>query len=208
VTPEPAHTATPRQEELVDHALALVREAGLPGLTVRRLAERAGFTEAALYRHFASKQELLVALIDSIAERLLGPVREFAADRELPVKERLRAILRHHVGLIFQTGGLPILVIAEAAAKGDEAMLGRARRMVREYGAIVEGLLAELPASERRPPAQAVTMLMLGLVAASALRLRVLPDPQLEAMVQGELVDFLVDRLLVDEGPAEGGEAH
>ena len=61
--PAAREARTPRQEELLDLALALTREVGLAGLTVRKLAERAGFTEAALYRHFHNKQALLLAMV-------------------------------------------------------------------------------------------------------------------------------------------------
>src|SRR6185503_12705192 len=86
---------TPRQEELLDLALALVREVGLAGLTVRKLAERAGFTEAALYRHFHNKQALLLAMVARVSEeRLLGPLRAIATDRERTARERLAAVVR------------------------------------------------------------------------------------------------------------------
>lgn len=212
-TPPPPHThlapsnTTPRQEELVDHALALVRESGLPGLTVRRLAERVGFTEAALYRHFASKQELLLALMHSLGERLLVPVRRIAADTALPVEARLKAILRHHVKLVLDAAGLPVLIVAEAAAAGDEPMLARIRTIMGEYLGILTDLLAAVPPAVgfRRPPPSALGLLLLGLPAASALRLRILPDDGLEAIAREELVDFLVDRLLAGDGSSERG---
>lgn len=199
MTPDSEPTVTPRQEELVDHALALIREAGLPGLTVRRLAERAGFTEAALYRHFTSKGELLLALMGSLSERLLGPVRGIAAEEDRAPVERLRAILRHHVKLVLDADGLPILILAEAAATGDETMLALIRTKIGEFLAILERLLAALPGADRRPPPVALGLLLLGLPAASALRLRVLPDAELEGMAREELVDFLIDGLLAAE---------
>ena len=191
-------TATPRQEELVDHALELIREAGLPGLTVRRLAERAGFTEAALYRHFASKEELLKALMAAVGERLLVPARRIAAETDRPVAERLKGIVRHHVKIVLDAAGLPILVVAEAAASGDEAMLKGIRATLGEYLTLLERLLGELPGSDRRPAPRTLGLLLLGLPAAAALRLRVLPDEELEAAAREELVDYLVDRLLAN----------
>ena len=196
LTSDPEPNVTPRQEELVDHALALVREAGLPGLTVRRLAERAGFTEAALYRHFASKQELLKALMGTLGERLLVPVRRIAAEVDRPAAERLKAILHHHVKIVLDSAGLPILIVAEAVASRDEAMLARIRITLSEYLGILEDLLDELPGRAHRPVPRTLGLLMLGVPAASALRLRVLPDAELEAAARNELVDYLVDRLL------------
>jgi AcrR family transcriptional regulator len=201
---------TPRQEELLDHALAVIREHGLPGLTVRRLAERAGFTEPALYRHFASKQELLQVLMTTLGQRLLGPIRDIAADAALPPRERIRAILRHHVNVVLDSDGLPVLVMVEATTAGDEAMLKILRRLMKEYLGHLEGLLGELqaaaqaagdPGAEKTPGPPGLGLLLLGLVAASALRLRLLPDGALERQARGELVDYLVDHLLNAEEP-------
>src|SRR4051812_24693554 len=94
-----AHTA--RQEELLDLALDLVRQVGISGLTVRKLALRAGFTEAALYRHFHNKQALLLAMVERVSEeRLLAPLRAIAGDRERSPRQRLAAVVRHHVSTI------------------------------------------------------------------------------------------------------------
>ncbi len=59
---EPAH---PTRELLIDTALELFSEQGYRGTTVRRVEEAAGLTPGAggLYRHFRSKEELLMAAV-------------------------------------------------------------------------------------------------------------------------------------------------
>src|SRR5436853_107267 len=49
-------------ERIIDEALALVDEEGLDALTVRRLATRLDTGSATLYRHVASRTELLVLM--------------------------------------------------------------------------------------------------------------------------------------------------
>jgi AcrR family transcriptional regulator len=61
------------REALLDAALAVFAERGYRDATVDAIAERAGFSKGALYWHFKSKDELLVALLD---ERLDRPWRE------------------------------------------------------------------------------------------------------------------------------------
>jgi TetR/AcrR family transcriptional regulator, tetracycline repressor protein len=58
-----------RRDDVLHAALELLDEVGLDDLTVRRLAERLGVTPGAMYRHFASKQ----ALLDAMVEALAGP---------------------------------------------------------------------------------------------------------------------------------------
>ena len=191
---------TPRQEELLDIALDLAREVGLGGLTVRRLAERAGFTEAALYRHFPSKAALLLALMGRIESRFLPQMRRIAEDQERPAEERLAEVVRFHVRTVLAIDGLPMLLLAEAAATGDAALQERIRSTVRGYTGLLEGLLARFPLAVS--PREA-SLVLLGLSAASAIRHRVLADPELEERATGTLPQVLVELLTDRTGAPE-----
>ncbi len=54
-------TASTR-ERILDVALDLFTEHGYDGTSLRQIAERLGVTKAALYYHFASKEDILMAL--------------------------------------------------------------------------------------------------------------------------------------------------
>ena len=199
----PPHT--PRQEELLELALQLAREVGLAGLTVSKLAERAGFTEAALYRHFHNKQALLLAMVERLSEeRLLAPMRTIAADRERTPRQRLAAVVRHHVGTILVLEGLPVLVLAEAAAAGDEALLARFRVIAAELRSILGGLIAESGAGEDGPSAAALGVVLIGIGAATALQHRLGSNRAVEREVRDELPEFVVERLLGREPKTRG----
>jgi AcrR family transcriptional regulator len=50
------------RERILDAALDLFIEKGFDGASLREIAEQLGFTKAALYYHFASKDDILMAL--------------------------------------------------------------------------------------------------------------------------------------------------
>ncbi len=50
------------KERILDAALDLFTEKGFDGTSLREIAERLGVTKAALYYHFASKDDILMAL--------------------------------------------------------------------------------------------------------------------------------------------------
>ena len=69
----------PRQRDLVKTRAALLDAAagvfarrGLDGATLEEIAEAAGFTRGAVYHHFASKEELFLAVITRHDEELLA----------------------------------------------------------------------------------------------------------------------------------------
>lgn len=204
---------SPRQLEIMDRAVELLREQGLPGLTVRRLAERMGFSEAALYRHFASKEELLVLLVGRMAEgRLLGPIRAIATDAERPPRERLEAVLAHQLSMLAELEGVPLLFLAEALASEDDRLLARARWVTGSMVAVLASLIAEaleteaLEAEETDrsgepgpgPTPRDLAFTLFGLAVGSALRFRLASDPREHP--EGErlvrLARFVVRRLL------------
>lgn len=82
---------------MLSEAIALADEAGLEATTMRRLAERLGVTPMALYKHVASRDELVDGMVDEVISAL--PPARSASDWRAAVRRRIlsarRGILRH-----------------------------------------------------------------------------------------------------------------
>ncbi|MEL7472206.1 MAG: helix-turn-helix domain-containing protein [Planctomycetota bacterium] len=63
--------AAERREQLLDAALEQFAEHGYARATTAQLAKAAGVTEPIIYRHFKSKRDLFVALIERTGKRTL-----------------------------------------------------------------------------------------------------------------------------------------
>ena len=59
-----------RQLEIIEAAGKILTVAGVSGLTIKNLAKEMKFSESAIYRHFTSKEEIIVAMLDYLAESL------------------------------------------------------------------------------------------------------------------------------------------
>ena len=83
---------------LIDVALKLVAEKGIAGLTMREAGRLAGVSQAAPYRHFADKNELLLAVGEegfrAMHQQILASLREAGPD----ASSRLSAIGVGYVG--------------------------------------------------------------------------------------------------------------
>src|SRR5918997_402597 len=73
-----------RRRQIVDVAMRLFSERGFRGTTTKEIATAAGVSEAIIFRHFATKDELYTAIIDHKA--CSGEM----ADLERPVAEDIR----------------------------------------------------------------------------------------------------------------------
>lgn len=97
-------------ERIVTEAVALVDEAGLEALTVRGLAARFETGSATLYRHVASRDELLVLIVDHVLGEVVEPDRSRPArDRVEALAGELRGVLLRHPNLIPALPAAPLL---------------------------------------------------------------------------------------------------
>lgn len=60
----------PAKQEILRAALKLFSEQGLAATTIRNIADESGFTNPALYKHFASKDELALHLFETCHRRM------------------------------------------------------------------------------------------------------------------------------------------
>jgi TetR/AcrR family transcriptional regulator len=58
-------SATDRRQQLIEVAIDLFSRKGFGGTTTREIASAAGVTEAIIFRHFATKQDLYKAILDT-----------------------------------------------------------------------------------------------------------------------------------------------
>jgi AcrR family transcriptional regulator len=109
------------QEALLQAARELMTEKGLPQLTVREVAERAGVKPALVNYYFGGKQGLLQALNDEVAASMVEAFAQSVSGGE-SFEERLRGVLRHAVDLLGKDPYGPRLVV-EQVCFGEEEVI-------------------------------------------------------------------------------------
>ncbi|MFB4268133.1 TetR family transcriptional regulator [Nonomuraea sp. GTA35] len=157
-------TAAETRERLLRAAAEVFAERGYDGTRVADIAAAAGVSNGALYAHFGSKAELLVAALRVHGRHQLASL--FVADPDRSVTELLLAIGRT---LTRRRDPLGYLVVeALVAARRDEDVAGPMRDYVSERAAWIAGLVrvaqgdAELDAG-LSPDAVAHFCLLLGM---------------------------------------------
>lgn len=86
-----------RKRQIVQVTLDLIAEEGIQGTTMSRIADAVGITEPSLYSHYSSRQEILLAALDAVYERV-EEITEQATDPD--ALERLRQMGRYHSYLV------------------------------------------------------------------------------------------------------------
>lgn len=86
------------QELIVKESLRLLDERGTAGFSLPKLGRALGADPTAVYRHFASKDDLVLAIADHLIEEAMGDIspRECWVDTVIEVARRLRRTYRAH----------------------------------------------------------------------------------------------------------------
>jgi AcrR family transcriptional regulator len=88
-----------RKAQIVQATLRLVAEHGLAGASMSRIAEAVGISNAALYRHFDSREDILIAAHDVLIERVFTWLKSSEAP---DVVDRLREMGASHARMFSQ----------------------------------------------------------------------------------------------------------
>ncbi|MDX9821730.1 MAG: TetR/AcrR family transcriptional regulator [Syntrophales bacterium] len=131
-----------RQKQIIEAARKLIFKHGSEHVTVRRIAHEVGISEAAIYRHFTSKNSILSFLADYIGDLLLSYVTESreAGGNSL---EQLNAVLKKQISAVEQKRGISFQVIAEIISLGDKKLNRKVLENIEKYLGNIRDLIAE-----------------------------------------------------------------
>ena len=119
------------REQLLSATADLVAARGFAAVGIADIGAAAGVSGAAIYRHFASKQDLLIALLDRVVEGLRDGAREAVADARTP-DEALDALIAAHVDFALRDRSIIAVYDQEAHTLPDDDRR-RIRRTQRAY---------------------------------------------------------------------------
>jgi AcrR family transcriptional regulator len=113
--------AAQRRQQLLDCAAELFADLGYARATTAQLAKAAGVTEPILYRHFASKRDLFVALIDRTSDDTIHEWEADLAEAKDPA-HRLRLLLDDNP-MVKPGGQSAYRVILQAMTEVDDPLI-------------------------------------------------------------------------------------
>jgi AcrR family transcriptional regulator len=107
-----------RKKQIISAARKLIVKKGSEHLTVKAIAKEVNLTEAAIYRHFKNKKEILSYLMSQITTSMLEEIDRASYNRS-PSLETVHDILLLHLSKIEQARGMSFQIIAEVISFGD-----------------------------------------------------------------------------------------
>jgi AcrR family transcriptional regulator len=134
-------TTEERRRQIVSAARKITAAKGMQVLTIREIAKEVGISEGDVYRHFPSKKDIIILLIEDVERTLLETVERAAAEK-YGALESLSNVLKAHLSYVEQRRGISLIVISETVRLADKNLRRRMFEVINRYLNAIEGLLA------------------------------------------------------------------
>ncbi len=135
-----------RREQLLDVAMAIVRERGTDELTLGTLATAAGVSRPIAYDHFSTRVGLLIALFQRLENSYIRTLRNALSAAPSDLNAVADVMSKSYFGCIEGFG--PEGLAVSAALRGSEEMARQHRIMTSEYVSIMRLALQPFSAAE------------------------------------------------------------
>ncbi|MFB3844347.1 MAG: TetR/AcrR family transcriptional regulator [Candidatus Cloacimonadaceae bacterium] len=112
---------TERQQQIINKAIEIIAQKGYQELTIKHLAAAVGVSEAALYRYFSSKNELIhqiLAYFEALAQQIMGSITENIQD---PL-EQVKAFVMNRYELFTANPDLAKVMFSEEIFWNDPSL--------------------------------------------------------------------------------------
>jgi AcrR family transcriptional regulator len=128
-----------RQSEIIRVAVELAAEKDVSSVTTQDMADAMQLTQGAIFRHFASKDEIWLAVMHWIQKSLMSVLSKAAANASDPLDAIERMFLAH-VSFINKHPAIPRILFSELQHKKN----GKMRELIQEIMSGYEGRIATL----------------------------------------------------------------
>ena len=136
-----------RRVQILQALAAMLEQPGAERVTTAALAARLEVSEAALYRHFASKAQMFEGLIDFIEQSVFTLVNQIT-DRSAPGQEQAARIIAMLVQFAEKNPGITRVMVGDALVYENERLQNRMNQFFDKIEATLRQALRGAAAAE------------------------------------------------------------
>lgn len=113
---------TDRQVEIIEAATRRIDQYGIQNLTIKNLASDINVTEPALYRHFKSKNDILMSLLNYFITRMENRISSISLNKEKSPSENLIDLFNFQFKTFTDRPAVVSVIFAENIFHFDEGL--------------------------------------------------------------------------------------
>ena len=187
-----------RQQQIIEESIKIIDEKGIQGLTIKNLSKAIGISEPGIYRHFKSKTEILLSILNNfkeMAEMLSGLMKDF----EGTAIEKINFMFSRMLDLFSDTPSMVSVIFSEEIFKNEELLKNKITEVLNMHAQTIEGIIAK--GQEEKNVRNDIELKTLALLIMGSLRLLVkrwdLNNHNFDLRKEGSKLIEGLDKLLV-----------
>ena len=159
-----------RQTQIVEAALELIYDKGIQGLTMKNMAKKIGISEPAIYRHFESKTDILLSILNNF-KKMANMLSELMETYEDSAIEKIRFMFTKMLDLFSETPSMVSVIFSEEIFKNEEILKIKIVEILNLHAQIIENII--LKGQQEKNVREDIDEKSLALVAMGSFRLLV-----------------------------------
>lgn len=137
---------TARQLEIIEVSVGLIAEKGIQNLTTKNLSDKIGISEAALYRHFSCKREILLTLLNMIENRF-DQIISRINNEDISYAEKVEKIFLSRIEEFSKKPNIAKVIFSEEIFQNEPELSDKVYAIIRKtgktFGYIIERAVEE-----------------------------------------------------------------
>jgi len=121
---------TPRQKEIIETAIKIIAQKGIQQLTIKNLSKSLGISEPAIYRHFGSKLDILLAILSNFKSNNKTVIEQIHSGEGSAI-EQIERMFFNHFKQFAKNPALAAVIFSEELFQND-------KRLSREVATIMK----------------------------------------------------------------------
>lgn len=129
-----------RQQQIIEESIKIIDGKGIQGLTIKNLSKAIGISEPGIYRHFESKTEILLSILDSFKEMavmLSGMMETFDGT----AIEKISFMFSKMLELFSETPSMVSVIFSEEIFKNEEILKIRIVEILNLHAQTIENII-------------------------------------------------------------------
>lgn len=123
------NTPSERQRQIIEASIELIAQKGIQGLTIKNISKMIDVTEPAIYRHFASKTDILLAILDQF-NQLKNEVSGSVLTAQLRADEKIERVFTTFLTRFEARPSLVSVVFSDEIFKNDAQLSARISEII------------------------------------------------------------------------------
>jgi AcrR family transcriptional regulator len=132
-----------RQLEIIEASGKIITKHGLANLTIKNLASEMGFVESALYRHFKSKEDVIILMIQYLHSNIKERLNQILA-QDSKAEVQLKLVFKSQFSFLKANPHFVITMLSESFTDESPKIRLEVMQLVDYKFTLVQGLLERL----------------------------------------------------------------